>query len=202
MSRLFDYYGISIKKGEYIFREGDEADVVYMIHRGRVQITKNIRNIKEKVQVLKEGEFLGEMAVIDSLPRSANAVALEDCELIRMDKPSFEKNIRENHQFAISVIRSISERLRETNEMMTVLSLFERSRKLLLELLSSFLHNGKKDAAGQWYLISKEVFIEDFHRKYQWDQELFDEVWIDVFSQSAISVKRDGKGREWLAYKV
>ena len=132
MSKLFDYYGIKIDKGEYIFREGDDASFLYMIHKGQVEISKSKGDRKEVLQVLKEGEFLGEMAIIDSLPRSADAMALEDCELIRMDDESFDSSIKDNHTFALSVIHCLSDRLRQTSNAVTVVS--ENSKIQLLQI--------------------------------------------------------------------
>src|SRR4030042_430857 len=82
MSKLVKYFGVSFKKGDYIFREGDLADVMYMIHKGKVQISKGTGTFNEKIRILGEGEFIGEMAVINSKPRSASAVAVENCVLI------------------------------------------------------------------------------------------------------------------------
>jgi CRP-like cAMP-binding protein len=104
MSKLFRYFGIHVPKGEYLFREGDEADTLYLIHKGSVKISKSVGNLEKRIQVLREGEFVGEMAVINSLPRSADAVALEDCDLIKMDRVSFDSTIEKNRQFALSFI--------------------------------------------------------------------------------------------------
>lgn len=201
MSKLLDYYGVKIKKGEYIFREGEEADYLYMIHSGSVEISKG-KSIQEKVHVLKEGEFVGEMAFIDSLPRSANAVAIEDCELIKMDKESFDKTIKENHQFAVSVIRTLSERLRDTNELTQKLSVMERTRKLLMEILSEFLKKGKKDRDGKWILIKLYPFLDEFKEEHSWDDETFSSVWNELVAQGAVSIKKDQNGVEWLSYQV
>ena len=135
MSKLVKYFGVNVKKGEYIFREGEPADVMYMIHRGRVQISKGIGTFDEKIRVLGEGEFIGEMAVINSLPRSATAVALEDCVLIKMDRQSFQETVRKNHEFAINVIQLLSDRLRETDELLMVYAKQERQQRLFADLL-------------------------------------------------------------------
>ncbi|MBP6993261.1 MAG: cyclic nucleotide-binding domain-containing protein [Spirochaetes bacterium] len=66
-----------------MFRENDPADVMYMIHKGKVLISKGADSFDEIIQVL------GEMAVINEMPRSASGVALEDCLLIKMDRVSF-----------------------------------------------------------------------------------------------------------------
>ncbi|MCP4136346.1 MAG: cyclic nucleotide-binding domain-containing protein [bacterium] len=121
MSKLFDHYGSTYKKGDYIFREGDSANYLYMIHEGRVQITKKAGGMEKEINILEEGEFFGEMAIINFKPRSANARAVIDCKLIRMDRESFYNSVKDNNQFAVTVIQYLSDRLRETDEELTAL---------------------------------------------------------------------------------
>ena len=156
MSKLFEYYGVRKKKGEFLFKEGEEAEHLYMIRSGRVQISKRIGKTDEEIQILGEGEFVGEMAVINSAPRSATAIALEDCELISMNKESFDNSVRDNHKFAISVIELLSDRLRETDELITDLISREREQELYAEVIIELLKNGKREKSGQWILIPFE----------------------------------------------
>ncbi|HPV43838.1 MAG TPA: cyclic nucleotide-binding domain-containing protein, partial [Spirochaetota bacterium] len=130
MSKLVKYFGVNFKKGDYIFREGEAADVMYMIHKGKVQISKGMGTFDEKIRILGEGEFIGEMAVINSMPRSANALAVEDCVLIKMDRESFDKTVQKNHEFSVSVIQLLSDRLRETDEMLMVYAKNDRVQRL------------------------------------------------------------------------
>ena len=116
MSKLFELYGASIKKGDYLFCEGDEADYAYMIHKGSVEVNKKTGDKIKRINTVGEGEFVGEMAIISGGTRSANAMAIEECELIKMDKESFENSIKENHSFAIQVIKMLSKRLEETDK--------------------------------------------------------------------------------------
>src|SRR5574340_603935 len=71
----------SIEKNEILFRQGDEGTALYIILQGRIKISVSRRMDRVTLAVLGQGEFLGEMALLDGLPRSADAVALEDSHL-------------------------------------------------------------------------------------------------------------------------
>ncbi|MFC1671164.1 Crp/Fnr family transcriptional regulator [Spirochaetota bacterium] len=202
MSKLFDYYGIKISSGEYIFREGDDASFLYMIHKGKVEISKAMGDRKEILQVLNEGEFLGEMAIIDSLPRSADAMALEDCELIRMDDESFDASIKDNHKFALSVIHCLSDRLRQTSNAVTVVSDSNRIQMLRVELLKEFIQNGKRDKMGKWILLDLDAFREKFTSENMWDTKYFNYVMEKLLEKGTIKLKKDQNKKDWAAYKI
>jgi EAL domain-containing protein (putative c-di-GMP-specific phosphodiesterase class I) len=76
-----DKYRRSLKTGETLFREGDAGDCAYIIESGRVEVYRNGSNGKrEALAQLGPGEVIGEMAVLDALPRTASAVAVEPTE--------------------------------------------------------------------------------------------------------------------------
>ena len=54
MSKLFKNFGVIVNAGEYIFRDGDVADTLYLIHKGSVRISKNVDGVDEELQILKE----------------------------------------------------------------------------------------------------------------------------------------------------
>lgn len=77
---------IKLAKGEYLFREGDVSENMYLIKSGRVAITKKTFNEGDEIILAEKinGELIGEMAFFDSKPRSAGAQALSPCELIEL----------------------------------------------------------------------------------------------------------------------
>jgi len=106
---------VKAKKGETIFREGDAGNEMYFIHGGKVRIEKSIEGKPEILAVMEKGDFFGEMAVIDQIPRQASAVADEDTELLKVDGTNFETLLKSNIEIAIRMIRNYSARVRETN---------------------------------------------------------------------------------------
>jgi CRP/FNR family cyclic AMP-dependent transcriptional regulator len=201
MSKLFEYYGVSKKKGEFLFKEGEQAEHLYMIRSGRVQISKRIGKTDEEIQILGEGEFVGEMAVINSEPRSATAIALEDCELISMNKESFDNSVRDNHKFAISVIELLSDRLRETDELITDLISREREQELYAEIIIELLKNGKREKSGQWILIPFEPLWDRVNKRFSGDMEFSKSLLDNLIREKKVELKK-GQGQQWIAFRI
>jgi len=111
----------NFKAGEEIFGEGEKGDKFYLILKGEVRISKIISGVgEEALRVLKKGEYFGEMSLIDDEPRSAHAIANTDVDLMVIDRSDFEKLLSEDKELAYkllwSLVRTLSQRLRETNE--------------------------------------------------------------------------------------
>ncbi len=98
--------------GEVIFREGSEADRFYIVLSGAVEVWKQ----KDLLAVHSAGHLFGEMALIDELPRSATVVAREATRLAYIGRADFQQIIRQNSSVAISIIRSVSDMVRTSNE--------------------------------------------------------------------------------------
>jgi CRP/FNR family cyclic AMP-dependent transcriptional regulator len=110
-------------KDTILFFEGDPGNRCYLITRGAVRVSKFIPNIgEEALAVLKEGDYFGEMALIDNFPRSAHAIANTDIEVLAMDKTELDYVLNMDHELGYKLLwrftETLSKRLRETNEKM------------------------------------------------------------------------------------
>jgi CRP/FNR family transcriptional regulator, cyclic AMP receptor protein len=103
---------LAFKAGSIIFREGDEAREFFVIRSGRVRIQIGNRTITE----LGADNIFGEMALIDSEPRSATAIALSDVELVPVSEKQFLFLVSQTPYFALKVMRVLAQRLRATNK--------------------------------------------------------------------------------------
>jgi CRP-like cAMP-binding protein len=103
---------IQFKRGSIIFREGDEARELFVIKSGHVRIQIGNRTITE----LGVDSIFGEMALIDSEPRSATAIALTDAELVPVSEKQFLFLVSQTPYFALKVMRVLVQRLRATNK--------------------------------------------------------------------------------------
>jgi CRP/FNR family cyclic AMP-dependent transcriptional regulator len=68
--------------GQVLFHEGDDGDDMYIIQSGRVAIKKKVKDGDTTLAVLEKGDFFGEMAILERLPRSASAEVVEEGDLI------------------------------------------------------------------------------------------------------------------------
>ncbi|MFQ5791833.1 MAG: cyclic nucleotide-binding domain-containing protein [Acidobacteriota bacterium] len=116
-SRFLTHYG----KGQFVFREGEEGDEMYIIQSGRVCIEKQIRGKKNVLNVLEKGDFFGEMSILERLPRTADAEVLEDAGLITINSQTFGEMIRSNPEIAVRMLRKYSMRMREFSEQLEAL---------------------------------------------------------------------------------
>jgi len=96
-----------------IFHQGDEGNMMFVIVEGRVQV---VRDMDGKVQVLAErgpGDFVGEMAIIESAPRSATLHTQTEARVLAIDDETFKGILRERPEVSFAVLRSVTRRLRE-----------------------------------------------------------------------------------------
>jgi CRP/FNR family transcriptional regulator, cyclic AMP receptor protein len=104
---------VSLRCGEFLFREGDDADALYIVERGALRIISG-STVYETVQA---GGIVGEMAIIDEgMPRSASVIAGTYAELIKIDASEFTALIADAPEFALMVMRVMARRLRLMNQ--------------------------------------------------------------------------------------
>jgi CRP-like cAMP-binding protein len=98
---------VTVPAGNYLFREKDRPDFLYVLLSGEARILVGQR----QVELIGPGQIAGEMALIASAPRSASVQAHTDCEFARIDEKRFRFLIAETPGFALSVMRTMAERL-------------------------------------------------------------------------------------------
>jgi len=95
--------------GSMIFKKGDPGDALYVIHDGQIEIfIKKLFSGKKSIDTLKQGQFFGEMALLQNKPRSASAAAMSPAKLFVLLKSDFLHVLRNNASFAAEM-RRISE---------------------------------------------------------------------------------------------
>jgi CRP-like cAMP-binding protein len=98
-----------------IFSERDAADVMYVILAGEIELTLH----GEPLGAESEGGIVGEMAMINTAPRSATATALSKVKLARVTREQFRKFVSENTEFSLLVMAVLANRLRAVDQYIT-----------------------------------------------------------------------------------
>jgi CRP/FNR family cyclic AMP-dependent transcriptional regulator len=128
----------TFRSGEVIFHREDPGVVLYVIKEGKVKISLIGPEGQEiSLVVFGKGECFGEFAILDGLPRSADAVAMEKVECYTLQRSDFHQAIMKNPKIAIQVMEVLSKRLRSTDQMvedLIFLDVYGRVAKKLLEL--------------------------------------------------------------------
>lgn len=114
-------------KGEFVFRQGEEGDEMYIVQSGEIAIRKTIGNQRKTVNVLEKGDFFGEMSVLERLPRTADAEVIADAGVITINSATFGEMIRSNPEIAVRMLRKYSMRMREYSEQLEKLALEDAS---------------------------------------------------------------------------
>jgi CRP/FNR family cyclic AMP-dependent transcriptional regulator len=105
-------------KGAVIFSQGDAGDALYGVASGRVRISATAARGREVfLNIMEPGDSFGEIAVMDGLPRTAGARAMERSTLIVISRTDFVQLIHAEPQLAIHLLKLLCERLRWTSEL-------------------------------------------------------------------------------------
>ena len=112
---------VKFVSGDYIFREGEQGNRLYLIVDGEVRISRDVPGSgEEALAVLKPGALFGEMAVFDRTERSTHAISNGGTTVLTISRPDFEMMLDFNRELAYKVlwscVRLLSSRLRSTND--------------------------------------------------------------------------------------
>lgn len=186
-NRVFEKYGKKFKEGEIIFNEGEPAREMFIIKKGKVKIFKKIGDIEKTLAILSDGEFFGEMALIENKPRSASALALTDCELISITGDMLDTMMKRNPEIGIKMVKKLSERLRETNTQIETLIIKDKEMKIVYTLLKECDEKGEPIVGG----IKIPVTIEKLASLTEIPHEEIEEI-ITRLSKKEIVTKGEG----------
>jgi CRP/FNR family cyclic AMP-dependent transcriptional regulator len=126
------------KKGAVIFRKGDLGSQLYAVGVGAVRISAPSEQGKDAIlNLIVPGELFGEIAFLDGGQRTADAVAIENCEVIVIERRDFLPLLHDHPEIAIGLIKTLCGRIRRTSEQVediVFLGLPNRLAKVLLHL--------------------------------------------------------------------
>jgi uncharacterized membrane protein len=141
--------------GQMIFNQGDPGDAMYLIAEGHVNIhLPGEASRRVSLKDITRGEYFGELALFDSKPRSASALATTDALLLELSRETLSGYLTRRPGAAMAILRTIAERLRETNKMIS-----ERAAKNVVEEIeknlswSDRLADKVAELNGSWAFI-------------------------------------------------
>jgi CRP-like cAMP-binding protein len=144
-----------VARGKRIFAKGDPGTGLMGVLSGAVRISIDSASGKEVVlNVIRPGEIFGEIALLDGHPRTADAIAMTDCELMVIDRREFATFLRGEPNVALKIIEILCARLRWTSaqvEDMSFLGLEDRLAKAILHLTDD------KTAAAKLSITQREI---------------------------------------------
>ncbi len=146
--RLADQFGMSMKAGETVFGQGEFSKLMYIIQEGKVRIARRMGREEKTLAVLGQGDFFGEMAMLNNRPRSASAYAMSDTKLLAFDKRAFEKLVLENFGVALRIFRTLAQRLHHADGIIENLLYVDPRSKVVNTLIQAAIDEGIETEDG------------------------------------------------------
>jgi CRP-like cAMP-binding protein len=109
---------LAFSAGERIFSQGELGTEMYILQEGVVEIVKHISGESHILSRLEKGDFFGEMAILEAMPRTADAIAATEVRVVAINGSRFDEMLRKNPEVAVRIIRKYSKRLREANTLL------------------------------------------------------------------------------------
>lgn len=123
-------------KNKMILMEDDEGDTLFIIDKGSVKITRISEDGREVIlSMLGEGDFFGEMSLLDGEARSANVVTLEESEVFLLKRSDLLRLLEQYPRISICLMEELARRLRQSDQLIESLSLGDAEGRIALTLL-------------------------------------------------------------------
>jgi CRP/FNR family cyclic AMP-dependent transcriptional regulator len=125
-------------KNSVVVSAEERGDSLFVVAEGKVKVVLFGESGREMIlSVFQEGDFFGEMALLDNQPRSATAVAMTDAKLLVLERQAFAKHLIESPRSSLAVLAELSRRLRKADEVigdLALLDVYGRVARTLQEL--------------------------------------------------------------------
>jgi CRP-like cAMP-binding protein len=105
-----NYYG-----GETIIQQGETGNCMYVVQSGQVEVVQKVEGGEQRLAILETGDFFGEMALFEREVRSATVRALVDARVLKIDKKTLLRRIKEDPLLAVNLLQTMSGRIRDLN---------------------------------------------------------------------------------------
>jgi CRP-like cAMP-binding protein len=101
--------------GDIIIRQGEMGDCMYVVQSGRVEVVQSSEHGEQHLAFLETGDFFGEMAVFEKEVRSATVQSTGTARVLKVDKKTLLRRIREDPLLAVNLLQTMSHRIRDLN---------------------------------------------------------------------------------------
>lgn len=146
-------------EGELLMLEGERGNEAYLILKGKVEVFKVKDGRKLVLGILKEGDIVGEMALISQEKRSASVVAIEETEVAVLTKQLLSQNLKKIPPYIEKIVSTITQRLQEANERIHPYTSTDCTYIVLRQLILIFksLSGGKSKGKFSFEKLSRQI---------------------------------------------
>lgn len=119
----FERFAKKYAPGQVVISEFEPGDTFYLIQRGSVQLMKYVNGTEKNLDILKPGEFFGEMAILDNSPRSATCMAKTSVKCLEFSKENFESIVTGNAILALNLLKLFCKRIYDQRRRFKILAI-------------------------------------------------------------------------------
>jgi CRP/FNR family transcriptional regulator, cyclic AMP receptor protein len=203
---LLQKFGRDFEKGTILFHEGDtRSKEMYVIHKGKVKIYKKVGNQETVLAYLGQGEFFGEMAILNNKPRSATAEVVESGTLLVIDPKTFETMIKNNAGVAFRMIKKLADRIEETDNTIERLMIKDTNSRVVHALESLGESIGVRNDGELIVPLSQDEFLSRAGVSYDHASDILEKLKktkIITVSADAICIHDIGKLRKFVQFLI
>jgi len=173
----FERFAKTYEPGEVIISEYEPGDCFYLIQSGNVQLIKCVNGTKKNLDILKPGEFFGEMAILDNSPRSATCMAIGNVKCLEFNKENFELLITGNPQMALLLLKLFCKRIYDQKRRFRILTITDLQARIadVFLMLDEMNPSGKENEKqrrfnvtfgdiAHWAGLSQEVTRDEINK--------------------------------------
>ncbi len=203
---LLQKFGRDFPKGTILFHEGDiKSKEMYVIHKGKVKISKKVGSQETVLAYLNQGEFFGEMAILNNKPRSATAEVVEDSKILVIDPKTFETMIKGNAEVAFRMIKKLADRIEETDNKIELMMIKDTNSRVVHALESLIDSVGKQKNGGVMLSVSVDELLNGAGVSPDHASDILEKLKkakVIVVSAEGIHIQDVGKLRKFVEFLV
>jgi CRP/FNR family transcriptional regulator, cyclic AMP receptor protein len=149
-SKLLSERTVTLRQGETLFERGDAGNGCYLLRQGVVAITAtSAKGDHRTLAILGPAALIGELAMIDGLPRSASVTALRDCSLSFISRAAFLAVVRQHPELHMEITATLAARLRQSDDEVIAASFLSMRARVARALLQFARHLGEPTDSGR-----------------------------------------------------
>jgi CRP/FNR family transcriptional regulator, cyclic AMP receptor protein len=138
-----------LKAGDTLFQTGDNGDGCYRLDKGLLKVSLISPQVRERIiAIITPGAVVGDLAVIDGLPRSASVHALTNCELRFLSRAAFERLAQEHPEIPQYLVKLLAARLRQADNIIASLTFLPMKARVAHALLALAENLGEETDSG------------------------------------------------------
>jgi CRP-like cAMP-binding protein len=186
---LFTRFGRTFAKGDVLFRRGDSATEMYVVHEGSVRIVRSPN--QRTIAVLRPGDVFGELSMLNGRPRSADAVAEEEGSCIAITQEQLEEMIIQRPEIARRLLSTLASRLQSASELVDVLMQKDPRAKVVMGLTQQAHAYGVVRDDG----IALPISAVDLAKIVDLEQPVVDDILAQMTEMRLLDTDADGRLR-------